>query len=477
MPSLRRLVALLLATTAVVAAALPSIDPDLFWHLGVGRAALAGEVIRVEPYSWAAVGRPFYPHSIAHDALLALLYDGGGLLAVALLGALLGALALLLLDRLAVTVGLRDPLARGALLFIAALLAGPVWSSRAQLWDLIGLLAVAILFEMHRRGARGRILLALPAIALAWTLLHGAGLLAGASVGLVYLVDALVARDRARVRALLLAALGAALAASVGPLGPSLLLYPFETLVSPVQQAAIAEWQPLTVELPSGALLVALLVASLLAGQRSDLPRPLTALAIAWGLLAAGSIRYLLLAGPLVALLLVPPLVTVIEARIRALLRRRGSLLVATLGMRRITLGASLLLACFAGVRLAGTDYAAALAAAYPVEGAKAIVARGCDGNTLNSYAFGGYLIEHTDLVVGHYGAADAMGDAALADYLDVINLHVDVAEYLDRHAIKVVVLPPDTLLEREIVKLGWPVLFAEPSAVVLVTPTGNCER
>ena len=270
MPSLRRLIALLLTTAAVVAAALPSIDPDLFWHLGVGRAALAGELIRTEPWSWAAVGHPFYPHSLAYDALLALFYDRGGLLAVALLGALLGGLSLLLLDRLALAIGVRETIARGAVLFIAAMLAAPIWSARAQLWDLIGLLTVALLLEAHRRAGRHRLLLPLVPLSLAWGLLHGAGLLAGASVGAAYLVDALAARDYLRARALLLAGCAAAVAASAGPLGPSLLLYPFETLVSPVQQASIAEGQPLTVDLPSGALFLALLIVALLVRDRKS---------------------------------------------------------------------------------------------------------------------------------------------------------------------------------------------------------------
>jgi hypothetical protein len=478
MPTLRTLIGCYFAVCAAVAVALPSIDPDLFWHLGVGRAALAGEAITVEPWSWVAGGRPFFPHSIAHDALLALLYDGGGLIAVSLLGALLGWAALLLLDRLTRLVVGADPVLRGAVLLIAALLAAPVWSARAQLYDLLGLLVTLLLLERVRRGGTPRLLLLLPPIAFAWSFLHGAGLLAGASVVAVYLLERLIARDWRGAATLLLSGLAAAVASLFTPLGPSLLLYPVETLISPIQQAVIAEWQPLSIELPSGALLVGLLLVFIAFRLRPSTPRPIVLLALAYGLMAAGSVRALLLAGPLVALLLVPSIAAAIERIATELLRRRGASLAATGLMRGGVVVVLLATAAFGALRLAGSGNPARLAADYPVAAAAALRDEGCTANAVNSYGFGGYLIEATDLVVGHYGAADAFGDPLLADYVTYVStLRADPAPYLAANKVELAVLPLESALTTHLVATGWSEWFADPTAVVLVAPGADCRR
>jgi len=70
----------LLFTAIFSLAAVPPLDPDLWWHLANGRLMLATRSIpHVDVYSFSAAGHPWVMHEWLADLAMYLLYQRGGL--------------------------------------------------------------------------------------------------------------------------------------------------------------------------------------------------------------------------------------------------------------------------------------------------------------------------------------------------------------------------------------------------------------
>src|SRR2546422_9847224 len=71
---------MLLFTAIFSLAAVPPLDPDLWWHLANGRLMLAtGSIPHVDVYSFSAAGHPWVMHEWLADLAMYLLYQAGGL--------------------------------------------------------------------------------------------------------------------------------------------------------------------------------------------------------------------------------------------------------------------------------------------------------------------------------------------------------------------------------------------------------------
>src|SRR2546430_5927451 len=70
----------LLFTAIFSLAAVPPLDPDLWWHLANGRVIIAtGTIPHVDLYSFSAAGQPWVMHEWLADLMMYLLYQLGGL--------------------------------------------------------------------------------------------------------------------------------------------------------------------------------------------------------------------------------------------------------------------------------------------------------------------------------------------------------------------------------------------------------------
>src|SRR2546426_6001109 len=70
----------LLFTAIFSLAAVPPLDPDLWWHLANGRLIITtGTIPHVDLYSFSAAGQPWVMHEWLADLLMYLLYQLGGL--------------------------------------------------------------------------------------------------------------------------------------------------------------------------------------------------------------------------------------------------------------------------------------------------------------------------------------------------------------------------------------------------------------
>src|SRR5438552_11324772 len=123
----------LLFTAIFSLAAVPPLDPDLWWHLANGRVIIAtGTIPHVDLYSFSAAGQPWVMHEWLADLSMYLLYQAGGLpLLVAIFAGVVaaGAICLYLLLR---QTGLAAS-AAAALTMVGVLAGSPAWGARPQL--------------------------------------------------------------------------------------------------------------------------------------------------------------------------------------------------------------------------------------------------------------------------------------------------------------------------------------------------------
>ncbi len=321
-----RAVAAVLLVVAWVLTWRPALDPDLWWHLALGdRIISSGAIPTTEPWSWWSAGRPILAHSWAWDVALAAVDGWAGLLGVSLVGVVLGGVAVALawwLLRLTAPV-VAAPL-RALIVVVATASAVVFWSPRAQLVDVVAVLALTGVLVDYARTGRARRLVAVPVVALLWANLHGsaapAGLLAVLVVGALGLLlgERLATWPVRPKRPLLLAGLAAVLALCVNPAGPALLAYPLDAMVASAFERAIVEWAPPDLSAP-GLLIFRLTLAAAVIGlvlpsRRSGDPIVLM-MAAAWTVLALGSARFVLIAGPLLVIAIGPVFASLLPRR------------------------------------------------------------------------------------------------------------------------------------------------------------------
>src|SRR5437868_6447869 len=133
-------------------AAVPPLDPDLWWHLANGRLIVGlASIPHVDVYSFSAAGQPWVMHEWLADLLMYVGYRLGGLpLLVAAFAGVVAAAAICLY-RLLRWNGLH-PTAPVILTLIGALAGSTAWGARPQLLNLLfaGLLVVGLM--QYREG-------------------------------------------------------------------------------------------------------------------------------------------------------------------------------------------------------------------------------------------------------------------------------------------------------------------------------------
>jgi len=228
-------------------AAVPPLDPDLWWHLANGRLiTTTASIPHVDLYSFSAAGQPWVMHEWLADLGMYGLYQFGGLPLLVAIAALVVTAAALCLFTLLRGAGLH-PTAAVGLTLVGALAGSTAWGARPQLLNLLftGILLVGLTRyrEHHLRAWL------LPPFIWLWANLHS-GFLVGVIIGLLFVageaLDARLGRGTpmawSRIRALALAVGAAAVLAIVNPFGIQTVLFPLGTLTSPLIQNNIQEW-------------------------------------------------------------------------------------------------------------------------------------------------------------------------------------------------------------------------------------------
>jgi hypothetical protein len=273
---------------------------------------------------------------------------------------------------------------------------------------------------------------------------------------------------------------GANAAFLVNPLGIDIFTYPFATVASSAQHSFILEWQrpPWGVSpLPQlVALAVVITGLALLDRERRWSPAAITIAAVTNTILSLQAARYLLFAGPFIAIAFTPPALRALASLgiAQRVARSRGAIASTFAGL---ILASALILAGATRPLVPGyLDATFPRNPHFPFDAAHFLTRARCTGKVFNNYGWGGYLAWTWRQPVGAYGAADALGDERLQEFIDVQSLRRDPEEYFASEEITLLVMPIQSALGVWAYERGWRLLHKDPVAVILAAPgTSPC--
>ncbi len=237
-----------LAFIIVVADAGRWADPDLWGHLVFGRLILMhGHLPPRDIYSYSAAGLPWHDHEWLSEVVLALCWNGFGVVGLKLMKLAVTAATITLLAMGAAETGAPIPL-QLIVLTTGAIAIAPMMQFRPQLFDFVALSALLLLLARDSYRRAGRLWLAIPMFAL-WANLHG-GFFVGLAVLAMYtaviaIEDLLAGDGLARATHLGGITAGCVLATLLNPDGIGNWLTVMHTIRNPLTRAMISEWQPL----------------------------------------------------------------------------------------------------------------------------------------------------------------------------------------------------------------------------------------
>ena len=457
----------LLALSAFAAFALPLLSPsvlndgDTNWHVATGRWILAHHAVpATDPFSFAAVGRPWVAHEWLSEVLMALSYAAAGWNGARLLAAVAAtAAALLMANYVRREVGW---------VAAAVMLGLSFWvlASHVQARPHLIALPILILWTLElmraRSADRAPAWWLLPVMAL-WANLHGSFVFGLAFTG-VFAVEAFLAAKGKRLRVALQWGgflVGCVVMALITPNGFDGLIYPLKVMAMP-HLNAIAEWR--AADFSKFQPVEVALFATLAAGFYLGVRIPLVRLALLLLLLhmTLQHLRQEIVLAAVAPLLLAAPF-------------GRASGAPATViwpPMRELAAPVLVIVAILAG--LAGWSVAQPDARADATNvpaSALAHVPAGLRGKPVfNDYVFGGWLI-FNGVRPFIDGRSDMYGDDHLKTYLAVDSpTPSNVDTVFSRYAIQWAILRPTSGLVRVLdATPGWRRLYTDRWAVVEV--------
>jgi hypothetical protein len=337
------------------------------------------------------------------------------------------------------------------------------------------------LLDRYQSSRRTAYLLPLPLLTLLWVNLH-AGFALGLGILAIYiLADGLefltwvLSKKKSgsalpvQKTAWLLGILGACLlAVIVNPNGPSLYVYPFQTLTSPSMQQFIQEWfspdfhqgawQPL-------AWLILALIAFGLLSRKASSPTGIL-LTVVFGYAALISMRNV----PLFALVAAPVLSEQIGPRVRIGSARPvdGRLLT---WVNPILL---VLVLATAGLRfdLVVGEQAKTEQTQFPSQAVNWILQNRPIGRLFNTYGWGGYLIWklYPEYPVYIDGRADLYGDQFIYSYLNLYNAEPGWDQKLIDQDVGIILIEPNSALANSLrLSQDWKLAFVDKISVLFI--------
>ena len=444
-------------------------DPDLLWHIAVGRRILETRSFPwVDEFSHTFRGQPWVAKEWISQVAFALMYDTLGLKGLAvLIGCAIAATFTLLFQVLAQRMRV-VPALIGAL--FAYSLAAPHFLVRPHMlsFPVVVLWMAGLVRAAERRSAPHPLMLVLMVL---WANLHG-----GFTLGLAFIVPfaleavfAAAPAERAGLAKRWAVFLGCAVfAALVTPYGYRALWTTYQVFGGNEALKYIIEWQPLNFarDWYAGGLILLALFAALLSGVRLSFIRCVLVIGMIYQALI--HIRFVALAAIVIPILVAAPLA-----------RQFGYISNAKPDPVRVwmlTLSSKRLLRLIAiAVAVAGAAASALLparslpSAMTPVAAVNHLGTRAREGKVYNDYLFGGYLIFR-----GIPTFVDGRSDQLFGGgFLDELNRTLngparDFTALLDKYEIRFALVRPKTrdayaLDEDE----GWRRLYADDAAIL----------
>ncbi|MDF1501168.1 MAG: hypothetical protein P1P76_11940, partial [Anaerolineales bacterium] len=478
----QKLLYLLTFLSIVVMATRVSVASDTFWHLRAGDWIVEhGQILREDPFSLTRFGETWrYPGWLA-QVLMISSYR------------LLGFPGLNIFTTVFVLIGLAftwramkgSDFARVTVLLLAAITSAVYWSARPHImtFALTGL--VLYVLEDYRNRERNRLWI-LPLGMALWGNLHG-GFAAGFILILLYLVgeileagieiikarmnlgEALRSHQRATVN---YAGFGllSAIALSINPHGPRMILYPFTTIGIESLRDYIQEWQSPNFHEPQVypflfSLLLLLLVFAATKKRVAAHEYLATATFLVLALTAGRNIA-------LYALVVSPVLSRHLSSSLEPLAVRfqNRDEFDPTLAGR---LNLALLFLCLFPA-LIKISYPLnpevnreALGEQFPYGAVEFIKSTEPEGPMFNSYNWGAFIIwelypEYRSFVDGR---TDLFNDEILLAYLSAWRGESGWEEFLDQWGIKIVFVEPEAPLRHKLLQSGWMSIYEDEQA------------
>lgn len=450
-------------------------DPDTYWHIKVGEWILSnGAIPSADHFSHTMRGTPWQAHEWLGELLFAAAYAAGGWTAVVICtsAAFAGALAILAryLLRFLEPIYMLGAVALAYGLLAPHLLARP----HVLMMPLIVLWGIGLMNAHDERRLPSLAMLPLMTL---WANLHGAFIFGLLLVPLFAAEAVICAKGRRWHIALRWSAFFAACAgaATVTPFGVDGLTYAFKVNEMTFALSLIAEWRSPDFQKLHPLELCLLIVAAAVLARGLRLSWLRIGLLLGLLHLALKHARHADLMALLGPLVLAKPIAeqwfnkTVDQgptaAALDAWFRRLASPASPTAaGLVAILLALASSVALYSNKLHPREKFA-------PQAALHALQTKGVDGNGLNSYDFGGFLI-FSGVPTFIDGRADVFGDRFLRSYVTSLNLSAPggLEQLLEQHSIRWTLLSPGTPALEVLDRLpGWQRLHRDPVAVVHV--------
>lgn len=364
-------------------------DNDLWGHLRVGLDILQSHSApRVDVYAYTHSGTLTQDHEWLGEALAALSWKGAGTAGLVALKISLALLTGILCFWHLLRTGISSGRATAILLILIGLVP-PFMMFRPLLFSIPGFAVTLTVIYEAECGNRA-VLWMLPPLYVIWANLHG-GFLAGLAVLCIWGVLHAFARRRVASIAAPVAVTFAA--TGLNPYGWGLLAFLLRTATVP--RPEIIEWNPLRVTAPYGIIYTAILAVAVVGWVFSRVEKkwPLVALFGVISLLPFSATRHtplavvagVILAGPHIG----DALRRLAEAGPASSRRRMAALPAWALALPLIGLTVLVVAAAERPVLIPVSDQE------YPVQAVKLLAASGVEGNLVNQFNWGEYIMWH----------------------------------------------------------------------------------
>lgn len=432
-----------------------AVNLDTFFHLVIGQRFLTDWAPWDPGQPTPAATKHWYPTQWLSQVALAGTDDVLGLRGVLWLSSAVAVAFMVVVMR---TCRRESSLAVAApLAAVVMLAAAPSISSRPQLVSY--LLVVVVLGAWLATARDGRLRWWLVPLTWLWAMLHGMwviGVVTSLAAAVGHVLDAPAATRRHALRALLVPVASFA-AAGLTPVGPGL----YEAVLAVGSRSSyFGEWAPTDFTSPTGAVVAALILLTVVARARTGPDLWLADLllldAIGWALYNSRGIP---VSAALLAVLLARQL-------------GRGPVAVVAPSRRERR---TLLLGATAAVVAAGA-YAALMPDPSPEEPAwmaPSLAALPTGTPVLSEIQYGSYLLwAHPEVDAAYNGYADAYTDAELKDVMTVLDLQPGWLRVLDRQGLDVALTSTDGPLAYALEhSAGWRVVHRSEDVVMLQRP------
>jgi len=446
------------------------VDPDVWWHIKIGEDILRTHRFpTTDVYSWTAANTPWIAYEWLGELPLAFVHRLGGRIG---LDVFLIALASIIMLSLYWLATVRSGNSKAA--FISALLLTSIafgnFSLRPQMFGYLFLVLTLGVLENFRQGVEWP-LWTLPPIFLLWVNIHGTFII-GIGVVVLYLLAGLftfrsgsieaIAWTRAQRIKLETALLFCVAVLPITPYGPQLAIYPFDMALSqPINVANISEWKPMPFDILGGKMFLGFIVILFLLQMFFRFSWRLEELILAVGgtAMACVHVRFILLFVPFFV-----PLFAVSLARWVPAYKRKKDQYIAN-----AVIMTAVLVAMFHYFP-SRADLDKKVAKNYPVAALQYLRSHPTNGNLLNDYGFGGYLVLN-----GEKTFIDGRGDlferaGVLGDFVTIVNLKPATLGILRNYNIQTCLLekghPLATTLQAS---PDWHRVYMDDTAIILV--------